>query len=304
MARLHALPGRSILLVGATVAAMLLGVACGQQQAAVEGEIRALEAEHQSLLTPAEPVSRLHWTPPTLDEDAVLFSWRLAARHGARAARNATQVAAVLTLTTPGYPPIVCKPREASGLSVLCGSTTAWAPRSARYVATLDVEIRAGDTTSHVTKQGSFIRGLQRNAHGWGGAEWIGLVDPNSTAAQFRSESDIRTFGFLKSADVAQAALFVAGLGGHRATINTRPLDPTSVRASVTEWSNRTFFFADDVTADLAAAAGGDGRVTIGIELCGHSQQPRVHTAIVPLSRHSFAHGHINACLPEPARRV
>lgn len=272
MAPLHAPPGRS--LVGATIAAsMFLGVACGQQQAAFEGEIRALEAEHQSLLIPAgtAPANRLHWTPPMLDEDAVLFSWRLAARSGTHAARNATQVAAVLTLTTPGYPPIVCKPREVSGLSVLCGSTTAWAPRSARYLATLDVEIRAGDTTTHATKQGSFIRALQRNAHGWGGAEWIGLVDPNATASQFRSESDIRTFGFLKSADVAQATLFVAGLGGYRATINARPLDPTSVRASVTEWSNRTFFFADDVTVDLAAAAGGDGRVAIGIELCGHS---------------------------------
>eukprot|EP01043_Picozoa_sp_COSAG02_P038646 COSAG02_NODE_2996_length_7581_cov_35.324111_2_plen_222_part_00 len=170
MAPLHAPTDSS--LVGATIAAaMVLSVACGQQQTAFEGEIRALEAEHQSLLTPAEtePASRVHWTPPMLDEDAVLFSWRLAAWSGARAARNATQVAAVLTLNTPGYPPIVCKPREVSGLSVLCGSTTAWAPRSARYVATLDVEIRAGDTTTHATKQGSFIRGLQRNAHGWGG---------------------------------------------------------------------------------------------------------------------------------------
>jgi hypothetical protein len=262
----------SMLLVGVTVAAALfLGVVCGQPQLVevLQGQIRALEAEHQSLLIPAEtePASRPHWTPPVLDEDAVLFSWRLAARRGTSAARNAMQVAAILTLTTPGYPPIVCKPRSVSELSVLCGGATLWAPRSARYVATLDVDIRAGNTTTHATKQGSFIRGLQRSADGWGGAEWIGLVDPNATAAQFRSESDIRKVGFTKSVDVVQATLFVAGLGGHRATMNSRPLDPTSVRASVTEWSNRTFFFADDVTVDMAAAAGGDGRVAIGIEL-------------------------------------
>ena len=80
---------------------------------------------------------------------------------------------------------------------------------------------------------------------------------------------------------MAQATLFVAGLGGHRATINGRPLDPSSVRASVTEWSNRTFFFADDVTVDVAAAAGGDGLVAIGIELCEH---PHSHMMVLPLS--------------------
>ena len=248
---------------------MTLSIA-GGQPAAVVGQIGALEAEHQSLLLPAgtEAASQHHWTPPVLDEDAVFFSWRLAARRGASAARNATQVAAVLTLTSPGYPRIVCKPKTPSELSVLCGSATAWAPHSARYLATLEVTIRAGDATTQATKEGSFVRGLNHGEGGWGGAEWIGLVDPNSTAAQFRSVSNIREFGFEKSGDVALATLFVAGLGGHRATINSRPLDPTSVRASVTEWSNRTFYFADDVTVDLAAAAGGDGLVAIGIELC------------------------------------
>jgi hypothetical protein len=255
-------------------AAAALSVACGHPSAGAEvlgARIGALEAEHQSLLVPAdtEPASQHHWTPPVLDSDAHLFSWRVAAQRGAGAARNATQLSAVLTLTTPGRPPIVCAPGEASGLSVLCGSAAAWAPRSARYLATLTVAIRAGSATARATTQGEFIRGLQRGSpDGWGGAEWIGLVDPNSTAAQFRAVSDIRALGFTQSSDVAQATLFVAGLGGHRASVNSRPLDPTSVRGSVTEWSNRTFHFTDDVTADVAAAAGADGLVAVAVELC------------------------------------
>ena len=43
-----------------------------------------------------------------------------------------------------------------------------------------------------------------------------------------------------------------------------------SVRGHVTEWSNRTFYFADDVTADLQLAAGTDGLVAIGVELYKH----------------------------------
>ena len=40
----------------------------------------------------------------------------------------------------------------------------------------------------------------------------------------------------------------------------------------MTEWSNRTFYFGDDVTSDikLAAAKGSDGLVALGVELWKH----------------------------------
>ena len=70
---------------------------------------------------------------------------------------------------------------------------------------------------------------------------------------------------------MTQATLFVAGLGGHRASVNGRPLDPAGVRGTVTEWSNRTFYFADDVTPDLrASAASANGRVVVAVELYKH----------------------------------
>ena len=76
---------------------------------------------------------------------------------------------------------------------------------------------------------------------------------------------------FKQSSDVARAVLFVAGLGGYRASVNGRALDPTSIRASVTEWHNRTYYFADDVTADLAtAAASSNGSVVLALELFKH----------------------------------
>jgi hypothetical protein len=42
------------------------------------------------------------------------------------------------------------------------------------------------------------------------------------------------------------------------------------VRGSVTEWSNRTFYFADDVTTDLQLSASTDGVVVIALELYKH----------------------------------
>lgn len=232
--------------------------------------ITALEAEYQSLLLPAGTAARnrRYWAPPVLDGDVHIFSWRVAAQDGGFTARKATQESAVLTLTAPGQTPIVCRPDKPADLSVVCGNATVWARGTARYVASLEVAVRVGGAISQATAQGSFLRALERGPDGWGGAEWVGLADPNSTAAQFRSVSNVQKLGFTKSNDVAQATLFVAGLGGHRATVNGRPLDPTSVRGSVTEWSNRTFFFADDVTTDVAFAAGGDGLLAIAIELC------------------------------------
>ena len=167
-----------------------------EQTPELVAKIDALEVEHQSLLS--RTAATQHWTSPVLDADSHLFSWRMAAAPGgsdrgdaaAAAARNVTQVSATLTLTTAGRAPIVCHPEGASDLSLFCGSATAWSPRSARYLATLDVELRAADgATAHATAQGSFVRGLQRSADGWGGAEWIGLTDANDTAAQFRSVS-------------------------------------------------------------------------------------------------------------------
>ena len=100
---------------------------------------------------------------------------------------------------------------------------------------------------------------------------WIGLARSNDTAAQYRSETDLHALGFRKRSDVAEALLFVSGLGGHRAAVNGRPLDPTAVRGSVTEWSNRTFYFGEDVTADLQDAADGPGgKVVVAVELYKH----------------------------------
>lgn len=127
-------------------------------------------------------------------------------------------------------------------------------------------------STVRATAHGLFTRGLQRGAdvENWGGASWIGLSNSNDTAAQYRSVVSLRSFGLNDSASIVHATLFVAGLGGHRASINGRPLDPAGVRGSVTEWSNRTFYFSDNVTQDVKAAAGSDGLVAVGIELYKH----------------------------------
>ena len=242
--------------------------------------VEALDAEHQSLLSmqqqPAHAGASVasrepphpHWTPPVLSADEYLFSWQVAARSSGRSARNATQVSAVLTLTAAGRPPIVCHPRDPADLSMLCGSAAEWSPHTARYEAALEVVLSVEGERVSATAKGSFITGL--SPAGWGGAEWVGLTDANDTSAQFRSVASLHEVGFRAGSDVAQATLFVAGLGGHRATVNGRALDPTSVRASVTEWSNRTFYFADDVTADLQQAAGGDGLVVVAVELYKH----------------------------------
>lgn len=108
----------------------------------------------------------------------------------------------------------------------------------------------AGTVTARATAHGHFLLSLSPNSD-WGGAEWIGLKNASDTAAQFRTLTNIHRMGILKAADVDSATLFVAGLGGYRATVNGRPLDPTAIRGSVTEWGNRTFYFGDDVTADL-----------------------------------------------------
>ena len=83
-------------------------------------------------------------------------------------------------------------------------------------------------------------------------------------------------YGFRSSRDVARAVLFISGLGGYRASVNGRALDPTSVRASVTEWHNRTFYFAHEVTSDVTAAfeaggsSNGGGSIVIAVELFKH----------------------------------
>lgn len=243
----------------------------------VVASVEALDAEHQSLLSMQQQPAHAgasrepphpHWTPPVLSADEHLFSWQVAARSSSRPARNATQVSAVLTLTAAGSPPIVCHPRDPADLSMLCGSAAEWIPHTARYEATLEVVLSVEGERVSATAKGAFIIGV--SPAGWGGAEWVGLTDANDTSAQFRSVASLHEVGFQAGSDVAQATLFVAGLGGHRTTVNGRPLDPTSVRASVTEWSNRTFYFADDVTADLQQAAGRDGLVVVAVELYKH----------------------------------
>ena len=234
--------------------------------------IVALEAEHRSLLPPS-PVSRSNgWTPPVLDSDAQLFSWRVRV-----CARNVSQLGATLTLTTSSRAPVVCRPASSTDTRLYCGSAALWTTGPARYTVTLDVELRSGDGSSATSSVvGTFLRGLERKpgVAGWGGAEWIGLANPNSTANSFRATANLRGLGFARSSDVAEATLYTSGLGGYRATFNERPLDPTSVRGSVTEWNNRTLYFADDVTSDVqravAVSSVDAGTVAIGVELYKH----------------------------------
>lgn len=196
--------------------------------------------------------------------------------------RNVTQISATLTLTASSGDaqryPIVCSPKRPGDLRVLCGSATAWAANPTAYTAHLSVTLSyftasAEAALTTATVEGRFIRGISwQSLAVWAGAEWIGLNSSSDMAAQFRSVANLHTSypRFTSAETVAEAFLFVSGLGGHRVSINGRPVDPTAVRGSVTEWSNRTFYFADDVTADVQSAAQGDGLVAVAVELYKH----------------------------------
>ena len=222
--------------------------------------VEGLEVEHLSLLSPHTGPG---WTPPVVEADpnGLLIGWRVAAACGGR---NVSLGDARLTLTAVDHPevaPAVCTGR---GGRTLCGGG---GPPGALIAVDLEVTVRAGSGGPvALAARGWFVRGLDQ----WGGARWIGLPGANDTAVQFRGTADLRAFGFRGEREVVRAMLFVAGLGGHRAAINGRALDPTSVRASVTEWHNRTMYFADDVTADVAAAAGGGGKVVVALEVFKH----------------------------------
>jgi uncharacterized membrane protein YgcG len=275
--------------------ALLSGVRAAPALSALSASIDGFEAEHLSLVEPAGGAG--HWTPPVLDAAAAghLFAWRATAAHPSR---NVTQVCAVLTLTAvdqPGSIPLVCR-SDGPVRQLLCGGGLATATTEAavaapvaapasRFAATLNVTLaNAHGATTTASARGWFLRGLGASAAGWGGAEWIGVAGgANDTASQFRANASLGARqGFRSSRDVARAVLFVSGLGGYRASVNGRALDPTAVRASVTEWHNRTFYFAHEVTSDVAAAlaagtaaasgggSGGGGSVVIAVELFKH----------------------------------
>jgi hypothetical protein len=243
--------------------------------------VDGLEAEHLSVLKPPGPAAA-GWTPPVLDANGgagFLFAWRVAAqvsptgcatsaRHPA--ARNVTQLGAVLTLTAldrAALPPVICHATAATDRSLVCGGGAAWKLPATRWAAKLEVRLRAAGTAEGTAAAtGWFVRGLP--ATGWGGAEWIGLRGANDTAIQFRSAVDVHALGFKQGSDVARAMLFVSGLGGYRASVNGRAVDPTSVRVSVTEWHNRTFYWADDVTNDAVTSADtGHGALVVALEV-------------------------------------
>ncbi len=237
--------------------------------------VTGFEAEHLSLLTPQLSSTLLpgHFSPPVLDtdeDDNILFAWRLGPEPGGIVERNVTVALAALTLTTPGRPAIACLQPRPPSLSVLCGAGYWSSDPGVAYTAALNVTLRySSGRSSMVSATGVFIRGLR--ADEWGDAEWVGLINPNATTAQFRAEQDLRALGFAAAEDVAHAMLFVAGLGGHRASINGRPIDPTGIRGTVTEWTNRTFYFADDITTDLrTATAHTDSRIVLAIHLFKH----------------------------------
>lgn len=262
-------------------------------------QIDDLEVEYRSALKPAaaadaavakEAVS--HWTPPVLDAnagDGYRFEWRLtAALAGAKgchhatlaAARNVTQLSAVLTLTPTdrsNIPPVMCRPDLAADRNLVCGSGPAWQTPATRWAAKLEVVLRAygadgRDSESIAVATGWFVRGLPGgSAASWGGAQWIGLPYANDTALQYRGVVDIHAIGFDRGSDVARAMLFVSGLGGYRVAVNGRAIDPTSIRASVTEWHNRTYYWADDVTSDVATSADSShGTVLVALEVFKH----------------------------------
>jgi hypothetical protein len=191
------------------LAILLMGHAAHASQL-LNSQIEGLEAEYQSLIPPTHNMSS-KWTPPLLDGDSHLFSWRVLVTTdslGMSVARNVTQINATLTLTTAGSAPIVCHPNKGSDLSLMCGSSSLWKFGS-KYIATLDVELEMFVGTgmppvaTHATLQGWFVRGLGRSSS-WGGAEWIGLSDANDTAAQFRSMASIHDLGFVEANDIVQ----------------------------------------------------------------------------------------------------
>ena len=116
---------------------------CGAATPPLEARIVGFEAEHQSLLDPSAggPTPLLsggHWAAPVLDDAAHLFSWRVQAVAGdsatGAAARNVTQIGAVLTLApvTGDVPPIVCR----AGMGrprLLCGGTYSTTLRPPTY---------------------------------------------------------------------------------------------------------------------------------------------------------------------------
>eukprot|EP01048_Picozoa_sp_COSAG05_P000108 COSAG05_NODE_3_length_51333_cov_129.132080_8_plen_659_part_00 len=264
--------------------------------------VDGLEAEHLSVLKPAAAgEATSHWTPPVLDANGAggyLFTWRLAAGSVSEAspcttasahpsaARNVTQLSAVLTLTAidrSTLPPVTCRPAAATDRSLVCGpgggsggSGAVWETPSTMWAAKLEVRLRvdyAGRASeSTVVATGWFVRGLsERSAASWGGAKWIGLPGANDTASQFRGSVDVHTLGFKKGSDVVRAMLFVSGLGGYRASVNGRALDPTSIRASITEWHNRTFYWGDDVTSDVVTSADSrHGNLVLALEVFKH----------------------------------
>jgi hypothetical protein len=287
----------------ATLALSLLRPVLPASAAVLCAGIDGFEAEHRSVLKPADAATAApgaatsHWTPVVLDANAdvgYLFAWRVTAalapavdRCGTAAtlpaARNVTQLSAVLTLTAadrPALPPIVCHQAAAADRSVVCGGGAAWKTPSTRWTAKLEVVLRVDSSSvqgqaseqSTAVATGWFVRGLpEASPMSWGGAEWIGLPYANDTASQYRGAVDVHALGFDRGSDVARAMLFVAGLGGYRATVNGRAIDPTSIRASVTEWHNRTFYWADDVTSDVTTSAdSGHGTVALALEVFKH----------------------------------
>ena len=94
-----------------------------------------------------------------------------------------------------------------------------------------------GSAQATAVARGWFILGLPNDA--WGRAEWLGMAEVNDTKSQYRAEANIHALGFRQGSDVARAMLFVSGLGGYRSCVNGRAIDPTSIRASVTEVSVR-----------------------------------------------------------------
>ena len=214
----------------------------------MDAQIIALEAEHMSLLSPTDSFVHQdnlhHWTPPVFDnaDNKYLFSWRVEialntnAEETTMPARNVSQVSAVLELSVPGRPPILCSPEDPSKTNLLC-DTGPGTLHAEKYLATLRVVLRADTQTKsglvgrnghfikparlfNATKHGYFIRGIRS----WGHAQWVGLQDPSDTAAQFRSTVSIRDFGFvlvfngcngsMAARATWQIAQFCAGLHG------------------------------------------------------------------------------------------
>ena len=118
-----------------------------------------------------------------------LFEWRIAG-----APRNITIVAAALTLQAARQPAIICRATASPRLSVLCGAGRWSSVAAATYTAILNITLCGGGSgqCSTVSATGAFIRGLLPAE--WGAAEWIGLVNPNATAAQYRAGCSVQSW--------------------------------------------------------------------------------------------------------------